>query len=84
MAGTTFDMYFLLRVAIWWFADFELVVPLDGSNVCDNQRPRFAPYGNRNFRGTTLLGIGCPLVPAHHCQFPRIHPNASLEFVDLV
>lgn len=84
MARATFDMYFLLHVVIWWIADFELVVPVDGSNVCDNQRPWFAPDGNRNLGSTSVPRIGRPLVPAHHCQFPSIHPNASLEFVGLV
>ncbi len=84
MASSTFDMYFLLRVAIWRFADFELVVTLDGSNLLDNERPRFTSNCSRNFIGTTLFRISCPLVPAHHCEFPRVHPNAPLELVGLV
>lgn len=84
MASATVDMYFLLRVAIWWLADFEFVVPLDGSNLLDNERPRFTSNRSRNFIGTTLFRIGCPLVPAHHCELPRFHPNAPLELVGLV
>lgn len=84
MASATVDMYFLLHIAFWWFTDFEFVVPMDGSNLRDDQGPWFTPYGNRNFCSSTFPGIGCPLVPTHHCQFPRIHPNASLESVGLV
>lgn len=36
MASATFDMRLLLLVAVWWIADFELVVPLDGSDLRDN------------------------------------------------
>lgn len=84
MACASLNLCLLLRVAVRWFAHLEFVVPMDGSDVRDNARPRFASHSNRDFGCTAFFGIGRALVSAHHCQFPRIHTNAPLELVGLV